>query len=59
MFLLIGHLFALSHFINTANIAKRPLYACFMEMQKACDTVQRALCGASWSPLASGPLSWQ
>ena len=39
----IHHLFALRHFIDTACISKRPLYACFVNLQKAYDTVQHDL----------------
>ena len=39
----IHHLFALRHFIDTACISKRPLYACFVDLQKAYDTVHHDL----------------
>ena len=39
----IHHLFVIHHlryFINNACIAKRPLYACIVDLQKAYDTIQ-------------------
>ena len=52
----IHHLLALSHFNDTARIFKRPLYACFVEPQKAYDCQSVTLssisfCGTGWSPL--------
>ena len=35
--------FALRHFIDRARISKRPLFACFVDLQKAYDTVQHDL----------------
>ena len=46
----IHHLFALRHFIDTACFAKHPLYACFVDLQKAYDTVQH---NTLWSTLKS------
>ena len=46
----IHHLFALRHFIDTARISRRPLYACFVDIQMAYDTVQHHL---SWDRLES------
>ena len=37
------HLFALRHFIDSARISQRPLYACFVDLHKAYDTVQHHL----------------
>ncbi|RYE02516.1 MAG: hypothetical protein EOP33_10065 [Rickettsiaceae bacterium] len=39
----IHHLFALRHFIDSARISQRPLYACFVDLHKAYDTVQHHL----------------
>ena len=46
----IHHLFALRHFINTARISRRPLCACFVDLQQAYDTVQHHLL---WNKLES------
>ena len=46
----IHHLFTLRHFIDTARISRRPLYACFVDLQKAYDTVQHPLL---WDKLES------
>ncbi len=39
----VHHLFALRRFIDHAKLAKRALYACFVDLQKAYDTVQHDL----------------
>ena len=39
----IHHLFALRHFIDSPRMSKRPLFACFVDRQKAYDTVQHDL----------------
>ncbi len=39
----VHHLFALRHFIDHARLAKRALYTCFVDLQKAYDTVQHEL----------------
>ncbi len=39
----VHHLFALRHFIDHAKLAKRALYTCFVDLQKAYDTVQHDL----------------
>ena len=39
----VHHLFALRHFIDRALITSRALYICFVDLQKAYDTVQHAL----------------
>ena len=44
----IHHLFALRHFIDTARISRRPLYACLVDHQKAYDSVQHPWCSFGW-----------
>ena len=51
----IHHLFALRHFIDTACISKRPLYACFVDLQKAHDTVQHDLLWNRLKSIGVGP----
>ncbi|RYE04502.1 MAG: reverse transcriptase family protein [Rickettsiaceae bacterium] len=51
----IHHLFALRHFIDTACISRRPLYACFVDLQKAYDTVQHDLLWARLKFIGVGP----
>ncbi len=46
----IHHLFALRHFIDRAGMGKRPLFACFVDLQKAYDSVQHDLL---WARLTS------
>ena len=51
----IHHLFALRHFIDTACFAKRPLYACFVDLQKAYDTVQHDMLWSKLESIGVGP----
>ena len=51
----IHHLFALRHFIDNACIAKRPLYACFVDLQKAYDTVQHDMLWSKLESIEVGP----
>ena len=51
----IHHLFALRHFIDTARISRRPLYACFVDLQKAYDTVQHHLLWDKLESIGVGP----
>lgn len=51
----IHHLFALRHFIDNACIAKRPLYACFVDLQKAYDTVQHEMLWNKLESIGVGP----
>ena len=46
---------ALRHFIDHALLAKRPLYACFVDLQKAYDTVQHALLWARLQRIGVSP----
>lgn len=39
----VHHLFALRHFIDQARLAKRPLYICFVDLQKAYDSARHDL----------------
>ena len=49
------HLFALRHFIDRACISKRPLFACFVDLQKAYDTVQHDLLWARLQAIGVSP----
>ena len=51
----IHHLFALRHFIDSARISQRPLYACFVDLQKAYDTVQHHLLWDRLESIGVGP----
>ena len=51
----IHNLFALHHFIDTACISKRSLYACFVDLQKAYDTVQHDLLWDRLKSIGVGP----
>lgn len=43
------------HFIDTARISRRPLYACFVDLQKAYDTVQHPLLWDKLESIGVGP----
>lgn len=45
----IHHLFALQHFIDRARLRRAPLFACFVDIQKAYDSVQHHLLWARLS----------
>ena len=51
----IHHLFALRYFIDNACIAKRPIYACFVDLQKAYDTVQHDMLWSKLESIGVGP----
>ena len=51
----IHHLFALRHVIDNACIAKRPLYACFVDLQKAYDTVEHDMLWSKLESIGVGP----
>ena len=51
----IHHLFALRHFIDRAVLRQRPLFVCFVDLQKAYDTVQHDLLWARLRAIGVGP----
>ena len=51
----VHHLFALRHFIDHARLVKRPLYTCFVDLQKAYDTVQHDLLWARLRHIGVSP----
>lgn len=51
----IDHLFALRHFIDKAILLRRPLFVCFVDLQKAYDTVQHELLWARLRHIGVGP----
>ena len=51
----VHHLFALRHFIDRALITSRALYVCFVDLQKAYDTVQHALLWGRLRLIGVGP----
>ena len=51
----IHHLFALHHFIDRARLQQRPLFASFVNLQKAHDTVEHGLLWARLEGIGVGP----
>ena len=51
----IHHVFALRHFIDRALLQRRTLFVCFVDLQKAYDTVQHELLWARLHGIGVGP----